>query len=340
MSETSGERSFDATPARVARAKREGNVARSQEFGSTIAFAAAALAVIGVAGAIGGLAQVAIRNAARGAAPVAQVGTLFCYALLPAAAAALAGTIAAIAQAGGVNVIAVVPKFERLNPFESIKRMLSRETATHAARAAVAFAIAAAAILPSMRDLFATLSASDSPLRIATVAWNGSRHVVFAAIAVGGMFAFAEYGVARRAWLQKLKMSLDELKREMKEHDGDPLARSRRKALHRNLARGAISKVKDASFVVVNPTHVAVALDYRPPEIPVPVVLVRAAGEAALRVRELAGLHRIPTIENIALARALYRDVQAGEPIPHDHYVAVAEIVAALVRSGALEAQS
>jgi flagellar biosynthesis protein FlhB len=132
-------------------------------------------------------------------------------------------------------------------------------------------------------------------------------------------------------------MNLHELKRELKENDGDPASRARRKALHRSVIRGAISKVKDAAFVVVNPTHVAVALDYRPPDVPVPVVLVRAADEMALRVRDAAAKAGVPVIENVSLARALFAQTQVGQAIPHDYYVAVAEIVAALIRSGALE---
>ena len=141
----------------------------------------------------------------------------------------------------------------------------------------------------------------------------------------------------RGAWLRKLRMSFEERKRESKEHDGDPFARGRRRALHRSLLRGAIAKVKDASFVVANPTHVAVALEYRPPDVPVPLVVVRAAGSAALRVRALAGVHRVPVIENVALARALYDDARVGQPIGRIHYVAVAEIVAALSRARAAE---
>jgi flagellar biosynthesis protein FlhA len=110
-------------------------------------------------------------------------------------------------------------------------------------------------------------------------------------------------------------MTFDERKREAKEQEGDPFARGRRRALHRALLRGALSDVKDASFVVVNPTHVAIALAYRPPEIPVPRITVRSAGEAALRVRALAEKHAVPVVENVALARALHRDGRVGEPI-------------------------
>jgi flagellar biosynthesis protein FlhB len=131
-------------------------------------------------------------------------------------------------------------------------------------------------------------------------------------------------------------MSFSELKRESKEQDGDPQARGRRRTLHRDFVRGAIVNVKKAAFVVVNPTHVAVALDYRPPEVPVPCVLVRAEGAGALRVRRLAAEHGVPVIEDVALARALYFESRAGDVIPHAHYVAVAAVVSALMRTGDL----
>ena len=86
----------------------------------------------------------------------------------------------------------------------------------------------------------------------------------------------------------------------------------------------------------MNPTHVAVALAYAPPRVSVPEILVRAAGDGAAYVRLLAQRHRIPIVEDAALARALYRDGRSGEPIPHALYVAVAELVVALIRSEAL----
>jgi flagellar biosynthetic protein FlhB len=256
--------------------------------------------------------------------------------LVPMFVAALSGLGGGIVQNGGLVLVAPSLKFERLQPAEGIKRMLSREAATHGARAAVAFTLASFAMLPTFQALLGASTVALTPSSIASIAWSGAAHVIFAAAAIGMLFAIAEFAVARRAWLRKLRMSLAEFKRELRESDGDPLARGRRKALHRNLVRGAIGRVKDAAFVVVNPTHVAVALEYRPPEVPVPSVLVRAADEMALRVRELATEYRVPVIENVDLARALYRDGAVGESIAGEHYLAVAEVVIALMRSGVL----
>ena len=161
-------------------------------------------------------------------------------------------------------------------------------------------------------------------------------HTASAACVVGALFAGADYGVHLVRWRKRLRLSFDELKRDQKENDGDPLARGRRRALHRQLSRGSLRKVKDAAFVVTNPTHIAIALEYRPPDVPVPRVLVRAADDAAARVRELAGAYGVPLIEHVALARHLYATARAGEFIPHETYVAVAEVVAALTKAGVL----
>ncbi len=336
MSDAS-EKQFDATPSRVAKARREGNVPRSQELAANIAFIAAALCVAAVSPLFNAAAQRALARAAGGMDAVADTLAMLACAVAVAAGSAAAAAVAGVIQTGGVTIVAPSFNVSRLAPGEGIKRMLSGETVTHAVRALFAFAVAGAATVASMWSLFGVARESSHIDAVAATAWNGAEHVVFAAAAVGMGFATIEYAVARRSWLSKLKMSLHELKRELKENDGDPAARARRKALHRSLIRGAIAKVKDASFVVVNPTHVAVALEYRPPAVPVPVVLVRAADEMALRVRALAAQSGIPIIENIALARALFAQTQPGEAIPHECYVAVAEIVASLIRSGAFE---
>jgi flagellar biosynthesis protein FlhB len=336
MSESS-EKAFDATPSRIAKARREGNIARSQEFSANVAFVMAAASVTGIAPVFAVLAERAIASAARGGAGMPEIAAMAGCSLAVIACAALAGMGASFLQSGGIVFTVPELKLSRLAPAEGIKRMLSRETATHAVRAMLAFALAGVAVASSMRSIFGVAAGAPSAAQVAALAWRGAEQTVFAAAAVGLAFAAVEYAVARRTWLSKLKMSRHELKRELRENDGDPAARGKRKSLHRSLIRGALSKVKDAAFVVVNPTHVAVALEYRPPDVPVPVVLVRAAGDMALRVRKEAVHARIPIVENVSLARALFASSDAGAPIPYEHYVAVAEVVAALVRSGVLE---
>lgn len=329
------EKTFEPTPQRIERAKREGDVARSSELGANLAFAVAALAVAGSVRGVADSAVAALAAAATGRpAWPASIAILGCSAV-PMACAAAAGVAAGVMQGGGLRGGSVSLKLERLDPVAGVKRILSRETFAHAVRAALAFALASAAMLPSLVAAATHLLAAGNATASAAAAWQAVERVSFAAAATGLLFAIAEYAAARTAWLRRLRMSFDERKREAKEQDGDPVARGRRRALHRSLSQGAVAAVKDASFVVVNPTHVAVALEYRPPRVPVPVVRVRAAGEAALRVRAIADARGVAVVENAPLARALFRDARVGRPIEPAHYVAVAEIVAALSRGEA-----
>ena len=332
MSDAS-EKPFEATARRIAKARSEGNVARSSEVGANVAFAAGGLTVAAIIPLLGAASSGAIAAAASGVVDPSAYALLFAAALLPIAAAGGAGAFANVLQNGGVAGIAPSAKFERLNPVEGIKRILSRETFAHSLRASLAFVCATAAIAPVLRWSAVALLAAAHPTDAAATAWLAAKEVAAAAVGVGFCFSIAEYGAARGAWLRKLRMSLDERKREAREEEGDAVARGRRRALHRTLLRSGAGRVKEATFVVTNPTHVAVALEYRPPRVPVPQVLVRAVDSGALRVRQIAEAHAIPIVENAWLARTLYRDARVGEPIPHAHYVAVAEVVAALTRA-------
>jgi flagellar biosynthesis protein FlhB len=326
------EKPFDATPRRIAKAKREGNVARSSELAANCSFAIAGVTLVATAGLFGSVAVDALgRSVSVVALPACALIAI--VALVPICCGSLAGAGVCLVQNGGLALVPITPKIERLNPIEGIRRILSRETLSHTLRATLAFGCATLAMTPAlMAGATATMRSPDLAQTVAGV-WSATQHVSLAAVAVGLIFSVAEYGAARASWLRKLRMSFEERKREHKEEEGDAMARGRRRSLHRALLRGGLARVKEAAFVVVNPTHVAVALAYRPPRIPVPEVLVRGRDEAAARVREMAAFYRVPIVENGALARALYRDGRPGKPIPHAHYVAVAEVVAALMRA-------
>ena len=333
MSDAS-EKPFEATPKRLERAKREGNVARAGELAANLSFGAAGLTLAGVLPALEACARSALRAGARGEPALAACAALLALALVPVAAAALAGVAASAMQNGGLRFAAPSFKAEWLDLVEGAKRALSRECLLHALRAALAFAVAAGAMEPVFARAAAMALGSLGTAGVASAAWRACELVAAIACATGLFFAAGEFASARAAWLKKLRMSFEERKREAKDQEGDPLARGRRRSLHRALLRGAIERVREAAFVIANPTHVAIALEYRPPGVPVPRVLVRAADAAALRVREIAAIHGIPIVENVPLARALFRDARAGDAIPHAQYVAVAEVVAALMRSG------
>lgn len=319
------------------RAKREGDVARSQEIGNVAAFAAALACVAAVAAPLAAALRACVIAAASGTPSASALQTIAMLMLAPPAAAACGAVAANIVQSGGLRLSAVSMKIERLAPGENFKRMFSRDAAVTAARATVAFACTGAVIVPAFAAIYAAALRAGGLPGVASAAWSGAFHTCAAACAVGGLFAAGDYGLQLARWRKRLRMSFEELKRDRKENDGDPHARSRRRALHRQIARGSLQRVKDAAFVLTNPTHLAIALEYRPPDVPVPRVLVRAADEAAVRVRELASAYAVPLVENVPLARRLYASAKPGEFIPHETYVAVAEVVAALAGSGVLK---
>lgn len=328
-----GEKQFDPTPARLAKARREGNVPRSAELSASVALAAGLAAVGAVTIPIAQAWRAALIAATTGSAPWGACATLFGYALVPLAAAALAGVAVGALQVGGIVVAMPSPKFERVDPFKGIARLFSREALGHAVRAAAAFACALAIAAFALRAL---LPASALPLTLAAGAYAAAVRAAFVVASLGALFGAFEFAAASRARMKKLRMSFAEYKRDLKDQDGDPQVRGRRRALHRSLSKEDVRRVREAAFVVCNPTHVAIALAYAPPLEPVPRVLVRAADDLALRVREIAGECGVAVVENVALARALYARAAVGDPIPHDFYVAVAEIVVALTAQGVL----
>jgi flagellar biosynthesis protein FlhB len=340
MSDDHGEKRFDATPSRRQRAKREGNAARSHEVASIASFGGALLGVAAALPLLNAAAPAALR-ASVSLAPRVDPSHLLAPAALafaPAACAALAGTALSLAQSGGLHLTAVTLDFGKLAPLPGLKRMFGMQAAVAAARAGAAFAVVLLVVAPIGIRAVAAASASTSTAAAAGVAFAGLMDACFAAAGIGALFALADYAVVRRRWLQSLKMTFDEFKRDAKEQDGDPQAKSRRKQLHRTLVRSGIARTSEASFVVVNPTHIAIALRYAPPLVPVPEILVRAADAAAFDVRAIAERVGIPVLEDIALARLLWRCGEAGRPIPPESFVAVATAIAALIRAGVLTA--
>ncbi len=312
------------------KAKREGDAARSTELAGAVAFGTGLAAAAWAIQQLGAAAAAMLTSAAHGIVDVAAFVRTIAFAALPPACAGAAALAANAVQTGGIRFCAISIKTERLNAVENLKRAFSRESLVTVARAGVAVAASACAIVPVFGAIFAAALHSGDLRSVGEAAWSGAIHNCIAACVVGAIFAAGDYGVQLERWRKRLRMSHEELKRDQKENDGDPAARGRRRSLHRQISRGSLAKVKDAAFVVVNPTHVAVALEYRPPDVPVPRLLVRAADEAALRVRELAALHGVPVIEDVPLARALYGAARSGDFIPRETYVAVAEIVVAL----------
>jgi flagellar biosynthesis protein FlhB len=330
------EKRFEATPSRLARARREGDRPHSSDANALASLAAAAFAAACLAAPLGG----ALRGALVDAAFPALLGPgpylVAAACVLGVAACGAAGAIAgALLIGGGLAIVAPSIKFAKLAPGPGLKRLFSRDAAFAGVKALLVAAAVGLAAAPSVRDVFARAGSGAGPLETAARAAHAFAGVLASALVVAAAFACADVAIERAKWRRRLRMSFEELKRDQRQNDGDPLLRGRRRQAHRNLVRGAMARVADAAFVVANPTHVAVALEYRPPEVAVPRVLVRALDAGALEVKRRARRLGIPVVEDVALARSLFATSLAGEYIPRSAYAAVAAVVAALARAGA-----
>ena len=148
-----------------------------------------------------------------------------------------------------------------------------------------------------------------------------------------GLLAGVDFALTKYRYRQKMKMSKDETKRDHREESGDPNIRARRRRKHRELAKGLVRvEVPRADALVVNPTHIAIAIRYRPGEDQAPRVTAKGKGQLAEIMRDLARENGIPIVEDIPLARLLYRRVKVGRCVPMETFKAVAAILAYVYR--------
>ena len=152
-------------------------------------------------------------------------------------------------------------------------------------------------------------------------------HLLGAVVAMLAVVAIADYFFQYRQWYERQKMSLQEMKQEFKQSEGDPHIKGRLRQLrHARMKKRMMTAVPKASVIITNPTHYAVALSYER-GMSAPVCVAKGVDQVALKIREIAGEHDIPIVENVPLARALYATVEIDAEIPVEHYHAVAEII-------------
>lgn len=332
----SDEKRFAATPSRLARAKREGDGARSQDLGAVVSFAAAIVALFAALAPLAAAARMALAAAARPDSFSPWPYVAMCLGVGAVLVAALGGSLTATYLQTQTFVVRFPqPNFAKLDPFKGLARLCGRDAALGAAKALVVSSVVGVSLVPAVRGGFAP-ALGTSPAALGSLAVRALQSAFASAVGVALLFACADAFLERMKWKRRLRMSFEELRRDHKASDGDPLLRGRRRQQHRALIRGSVARVRDAAFVVTNPTHVAIALEYAPPDVAVPRVLVRAVDDGAREVKRLAREFGVPLVENVALARALLATTDVGDFIPPDAYGAVAAIVAMLLRTQAI----
>jgi type III secretion protein U len=330
----SGARTEQPTPRRLEQARRRGQVARSGELQAAVALGAGLLALSAhgprCASELAVLLQSGLVGAGGDAPPLAVVGAALrafvraagVLLLVPAAAAGAVGLF----QTGGlVAPGAIGLRLDRLDPVAGARRLLSGDAPIRAALGLAKAALAAALLHGWFGEHGRTLTQLprlEPPSVMRSIA-IGSLAVRLALAAL--CFGAVDLALARRRHRSSLRMTREELLRESKEDEGDPRHRSERRRLHRALLEAG--PVASATVVVVNPTHVAVALLHRRELDEAPRVLAKGTGEGAARIRSIARRSGIPIVKDVALARALFRLAEAGEEIPAELYDAAAAVL-------------
>lgn len=346
MAEDDTERTEDASPERRKRARDDGQFARSKDSGPV----AATIAALGIIGATAGDFVATIQafclrcfdeplSLARGDMSLLaeQAGVVLVTSCVPVAiAAALAGTAIGFLEAGfHPNFELLEVKLERLEPLGKLKQMFSLKSGLVSVVMSLLRVVVVGVVAESVmeREFPKLVRLSRAPLGAAV--WETAQVVM--RIAVWSTLALAliaalDYGWSWWRHEQSIKMSRQELKDEHHQQEGSPQIRARQRARAREmLKRGLRKGVKEATVIVANPTHVAVALRYKQHE-GAPTVTTKGYDEIAQQIKKLAKEEGIPIIENRFLARALAERVRVGRVIPADLYVAVAELLAMVYR--------
>lgn len=338
-----GEKTEQATDHRRREERRKGNVARSSELAIAghVAAAAAVLWMLGpdLVEAVGRL--LANRIAGAGSATGTQreiVVTFYDMArwsaenVLPWLGALLVAAIAINVMQVGLllSTEKLTVNINAINPLSGFKRIFSiRGLVTLAISLLKLSLLTSAAAWLIWNELAGYLLLTDASV-VTTVSILGTSILKLSALltAILLLIGLSDFGFQKWKHEQEIMMTKEEVKREMKDMEGDPLIRRRRRDAHQKLIEARdVRKVSLATFLTTNPTHYAIAFRYEPPEYPVPTVIVKGTDDMALAMREVAAEHDIPIIERPELTRKLYRTLEVGQSIPVDLYDVFVEIL-------------
>lgn len=348
MADEFQERTEAATPRRREEAKRRGQIARSAEVGTALLLLGAAVAVrvggAALAGAMGGLLGGSVLAAT--APPVGVdafagwvrgIGWITFAALAPVVfgITGLSVLAGAVQARGTLTWKPLEPDWSRLAPHKNLRRLIGVRPWVELAKSVLKLGIAATAVYVALAGAWSEVAAlpQQAPAAVPALVHG----LVFRLLLTAGLafLALAGADYLYQLWdhERQLRMSREEVKQELKETEGDPLVRSRLRSLGRSLARRRMmAAVPTADVVVTNPTHIAVALKYDPSVAAAPVVVAMGERKVAERIRALALSAGVPVVENRPLARALLATGRVGQPIPPALYVAVAEVLAFVIR--------
>lgn len=340
----SQEKTEEATPRRVEKAREDGQAPRSKELTTTAVLLAGSFSLLW----FGGYLSQNILDIARfnfdlpreavfdTSYMFSNLGKSLYYAflgLIPIfSVLALAAIIGPIALGGWLfSIKSMMPKMSRMNPIEGLKRMFSTKALMELGKAlAKVFVILllSLVLLKSMQGDLLSLAYEDLFVAIEHSMLIGAWTAIALSLAT---ILIAIVDVPFQIWdnAKKLKMTFQDVKDESKDTDGKPEVKGRIRQLQQEIAnRKMMADVPEADVVITNPTHYSVAIKYKPDMMETPIMIAKGVDQAAIKIREIAGVHQIDIIESPMLTRAIYHTTKVNEEIPKGLYIAVAKVLA------------
>ncbi len=345
MAEDLGERSEPPTTRRRQEARRDGNVARSQELGGAMMLVTGTVLIVLLGLPLIGRFKYVLEAVLSGDALgnpllVSEADSVAEFVAVSAARAVgpmmLVFAVAAYAvhflQVGWlITLKPLKPTLSKINPIAGAKRLVGLSNWFKGLLSVVKLAVIMVVVVLTLyqyrRDIvvLAYLSSAQCLVKTALLMLNLSLRLLAVLLLLGVI----DLAFQRWKHYQDLKMTKQQVKDEMKQVDGDPQVKHRRYRMHQQIAMQRLNAaVPRADVVVTNPQHISIAIRYDAQQMNAPTVVAKGADHLALRIRQLALLNQIPIVERPPLARALYRQVEVGQEVPPDFYHAVAEILA------------
>jgi len=337
-----GEPTEAPTPKRLRDARDKGQVARSAELTAALGFAGGCAALLMMTSALFAelLASVAqgIELAAGAPEPSAAAPAAMRSALDTVLRASLpvAGAAALLAAAGGFlqnpglfTTAPLVPDLNRINPLEGVKRIFSANTAVELVKSLAKLALVGVVVYDVLVTHAPFVPRLVSQPASTSFVWVGSvaATLVFRVVLLYAVIGVADYLWQRRRHFKQLMMTKEEVKKEYKESEGDPQHKAERKRVHQEvLQHQMVESVRSADAVIINPTHIAVALRYDEESMEAPTVVARGERLVAQQIKEVARKYGVPVYRDVPLARSLVQ-LELGQEIPEALFEAVAVVL-------------
>jgi flagellar biosynthetic protein FlhB len=341
----------DASPYRIEEFRRKGQVAQSRELAGLAALLAAGVATYAMAPAMSasmtGFMEEVFRTDLASRVDLGSGDVLKQYMFrslhilgaigLPICLAGFVfGALASFGQIGSIwSTDPLMPDFSKINPISGFQRLVSMKQVWEGLRLVFKMSVVIAITYGLVKsEIFRSggYMVAD-PANLSTAFGSSAKSIFLSLVSALAIFAGFDFALQKWEFSKNLKMTKQEAKQEHKEREGDPQIKARVRAVQREVARRRMMQaIKKADVVITNPTHIAIAISYEKDKMLAPKVVAKGADHLAQRIKKIAAENGVPMVENVPLARTLFKTVKVNQYVPRALFQAIAEVLAYVYR--------